>query len=37
MTSWIRMLQYEESSGGLRQLYDRVATNGGFIQYVKNL
>ena len=24
MTSWIRMLQYEESTGYLRQLYDRV-------------
>ena len=37
MTSWIRMLQYEESSGGLRQLYDRVKGPGGAIDNVMKI
>ena len=34
MTSWIRMLQYEESTGYLRQLYDRVKGPAGSIDNV---
>lgn len=34
MTSWIRMLQYEESTGYLRQLYDRVKGPGDSIDNV---
>ncbi len=37
MTSWIRMLQYEESTGGLRQLYDRVKGPGGAIDNVMKI
>ncbi|MBM3479686.1 MAG: peroxidase-related enzyme [Alphaproteobacteria bacterium] len=34
MTSWIRMLQYEESTGYLRQLYDRVKGPGNSLDNV---
>ena len=34
MTAWIRMLAYEESTGHLRQLYDRVKGPGGAIDNV---
>ncbi|MBM3626514.1 MAG: peroxidase-related enzyme [Alphaproteobacteria bacterium] len=34
MTSWIRMLQYEESTGYLRQLYDRVKGPGDSLDNV---
>ena len=34
MTSWIRMLQYEESEGYLRQLYDRVKGPAGSLDNV---
>jgi uncharacterized peroxidase-related enzyme len=37
MTSWIRMLQYDESSGYLRQLYDRVKGPGGSIDNVMKI
>lgn len=37
MTSWIRMLQYDESTGGLRQLYDRVKGPGGAIDNVMKI
>ena len=37
MTSWIRMLQYEESEGHLRQLYDRVKGPGGSIDNVMKI
>jgi uncharacterized peroxidase-related enzyme len=37
MTSWIRMLQYEESTGYLRQLYDRVKGPGGAIDNVMKI
>lgn len=37
MTSWIRMLQYEESEGYLRQLYDRVKGPGGSIDNVMKI
>lgn len=37
MTSWIRMLQYDESSGYLRQLYDRVKGPGGAIDNVMKI
>lgn len=37
MTSWIRMLQYEESTGQLRQLYDRVKGPAGSIDNVMKI
>lgn len=37
MTSWIRMLRYEESEGYLRQLYDRVKGPGGSIDNVMKI
>lgn len=37
MTSWIRMLQYKESEGYLRQLYDRVKGPGGSIDNVMKI
>lgn len=37
MTSWITMLQYDESSGYLRQLYDRVKGPGGSIDNVMKI
>jgi uncharacterized peroxidase-related enzyme len=37
MTAWIRMLQYEESTGYLRQLYDRVKGPGGAIDNVMKI
>ncbi len=37
MTSWIRMLQYDESTGSLRQLYDRVKGPGGSIDNVMKI
>jgi uncharacterized peroxidase-related enzyme len=37
MTAWIRMLQYDESEGYLRQLYDRVKGPGGAIDNVMKI
>jgi uncharacterized peroxidase-related enzyme len=37
MTSWIRMLQYDESEGYLRQLYDRVKGPAGSIDNVMKI
>lgn len=37
MTSWIRMLKYEESTGYLRQLYDRVKGPAGSIDNVMKI
>jgi uncharacterized peroxidase-related enzyme len=37
MTAWIRMLQYEESTGYLRELYDRVKGPGGAIDNVMKI
>lgn len=37
MTAWIRMLSYEESTGYLRQLYDRVKGPGGAIDNVMKI
>lgn len=37
MTAWIRMLQYDESTGYLRQLYDRVKGPGGAIDNVMKI
>ncbi|MBI3503248.1 MAG: alkylhydroperoxidase [Proteobacteria bacterium] len=37
MTAWIKMLQYDESDGYLRQLYDRVKGPGGAIDNVMKI
>lgn len=37
MTAWIKMLQYDESTGYLRQLYDRVKGPGGAIDNVMKI
>jgi uncharacterized peroxidase-related enzyme len=37
MTAWIKMLQYDESQGYLRQLYDRVKGPGGAIDNVMKI
>lgn len=37
MTAWIQMLQYDESTGYLRQLYDRVKGPGGAIDNVMKI
>jgi len=37
MTAWIRMLSYDESTGYLRQLYDRVKGPGGAIDNVMKI
>ncbi|MBI1245506.1 MAG: peroxidase-related enzyme [Alphaproteobacteria bacterium] len=37
MTAWIRMLQYEEATGYLRELYDRVKGPGGAIDNVMKI
>ncbi|MCA3261711.1 MAG: alkylhydroperoxidase [Telmatospirillum sp.] len=37
MTAWIQMLQYDESSGYLRELYDRVKGPGGAIDNVMKI
>ena len=37
MTAWIKMLQYDESEGYLRRLYDRVKGPGGAIDNVMKI